>query len=398
MARFDQGSGILDITLQALVRTSDEGASVPWFLWCALLASTSLMAGIYWDISWHRSIGRDTFWTPAHGVIYLSAFLAAICCGHLVYAATFDATKDAASMSVDVLGLRGPIGAFMCGWGGFAMLTAAPFDVWWHATYGLDIKLLSPPHLVLEVGMLAVELGILTLLVSYRNRALETRNKLDWMVLWVAGMVLVDVLCTLVAEPTLKIFMHSAQFYRVASLVVPAILVGIAKTSHKRWAATSAAAVYTIFLMCMIWILPLFPAEPKLGPVYQLVKHFIPMEFPWLLILPAFAIDLLLVRAEKWHAMLQATVTALVFLMIFAPVQWIFADFLMSPAARNWFFGAAYLPYGTAPTSFYARNEFYPLEHSSLAFWVGMFFAWVFAIISARFGLAWGHWMTRIQR
>jgi hypothetical protein len=34
------------------------------------LAVTSAMVGTP-DISWHRSIGRDTFWTPAHIAIYM---------------------------------------------------------------------------------------------------------------------------------------------------------------------------------------------------------------------------------------------------------------------------------------------------------------------------------------
>ncbi|MBV9157528.1 MAG: hypothetical protein JO097_14790, partial [Acidobacteriaceae bacterium] len=45
-------------------------AHVPWYIWCATLAATSLMIGAHWDISWHSSIGRDTFWTPAHMAIY----------------------------------------------------------------------------------------------------------------------------------------------------------------------------------------------------------------------------------------------------------------------------------------------------------------------------------------
>jgi len=31
---------------------------IPWYLWCAALAVTSAYVGGYWDISWHRSIGR----------------------------------------------------------------------------------------------------------------------------------------------------------------------------------------------------------------------------------------------------------------------------------------------------------------------------------------------------
>ena len=35
-------------------------ASVPWYVWCAALAVTSAYVGGYWDISWHRSIGRGS--------------------------------------------------------------------------------------------------------------------------------------------------------------------------------------------------------------------------------------------------------------------------------------------------------------------------------------------------
>ena len=29
------------------------------------------------------------------------------------------------------------------------MLTSAPFDNWWHDAYGLDVKIISPPHMFL---------------------------------------------------------------------------------------------------------------------------------------------------------------------------------------------------------------------------------------------------------
>jgi hypothetical protein len=30
-----------------------------------------MVVGVIWDISWHMTIGRDTFWTPAHLAIYV---------------------------------------------------------------------------------------------------------------------------------------------------------------------------------------------------------------------------------------------------------------------------------------------------------------------------------------
>src|SRR6202030_2382944 len=110
---------------------------VPWYIWLCVLAVTSAMVGIHWDISWHRSIGRDSFLTPAHIAIYLCGVLAGISCGYLILSTTFG-DSPLKQTSVNVWGLRGPLGAFIAAWGGFVMLISAPFDDWWHNAYGLD--------------------------------------------------------------------------------------------------------------------------------------------------------------------------------------------------------------------------------------------------------------------
>ena len=51
------------------------------------------------------------------------------------------------------------------------MLTSAPFDNWWHNAYGLDVKIISPPHMVLALGILAVHVGALILILGQMNRA-----------------------------------------------------------------------------------------------------------------------------------------------------------------------------------------------------------------------------------
>ena len=136
--------------------------------------------------------------------------------------------------------------------------------------------------------------------------------------------------------------MHRRAFYRVVAMVVPLVLAGVARGSGYRWAATAVAGVYSAFLLLMGWILPLFPAQPKLGPVYQQVTQFVPPEFPMLLIVPALALDLLWQRTPDWGAGGRRWFRARFSWRVFAAVQWPFADFLMSPWARNWFFGTKY--------------------------------------------------------
>src|SRR5579862_4711812 len=145
--------------------------AIPWYLWASLVGVTSAMIGGQWDISWHRSIGRDTFWTAPHIAIYLCGIIAGISSGYLILAATFGRLAEIRASSVRMWGFYGPLGAFVMAWGGVAMLTSAPFDDWWHNAYGLDVKILSPPHVVLALGIVAIEMGASMLVLGYMNRA-----------------------------------------------------------------------------------------------------------------------------------------------------------------------------------------------------------------------------------
>lgn len=370
---------------------------VPWYVWMSVLAVTSAMVGVHWDISWHRSIGRDAFLTPAHIAIYMCGVLAGISCGYLILSTTFG-HSPLRQTSVNIWGFRGPLGAFIAAWAGFVMLTSAPFDDWWHSAYGLDVKILSPPHMVLALGMIGVEFGALILILGQMNRATpERRRWLDALFLYVGAMILVALL-VISMEYSGRSLMHSGLFYYVVSLVAPVALAGVARASGSRWAATTVAAIYSVLLLLLLWILPLFPATPKLGPVYHPVTFFIPAGFPLLLIVPALLLDTLWTKKSQWGDGTLAAVSGPLFLAAFAAVQWPFAIFLCSPAARNAFFGSGYFDYNTRPTSYQARYLFVPVEHSAGQFWMHIAMAVVFATLSIRLGLAWGNWMRTVKR
>ena len=377
------------------VRAATE--RVPWYVWCSVLAVTSAMIGGQWDISWHRSIGRDTFWTPAHIAIYLCGVLAGISCGYLILATTFGNSTHLRGTSVTLWGFRGPLGAFMAAWGGVAMLTSAPFDDWWHSAYGLDVKIVSPPHVLLIIGILTVEVGTLVLILGMMNRARAGfREKLNWLFLYMGGMITI-VLMTLIMEYSGRVQQHNALFYRVVCTFIPVVLAGVARASEKRWAATTVAAVYSLFWAGMGWILPLFPAEPKLGPVYHKVTQFVPPEFPMLIIIPALALDVLWGRTREWNRWKLSAVSGLLFLGVLMAVQWPFADFLQSPAARNWFFHTNIFDYAARPQWWNVRYVFIPADAASV-FWQQLGIAALAAVVTTRIGLAWGEWMQRVRR
>ena len=369
----------------------------PWYLWCVAVAVTSANVGGQWDIAWHRSIGRDGFWTAPHVAIYLCGVLAGIACGALILGTTFAGGAGRAT-SVRVLGFRGPLGAFIASWGGFTMLASAPFDNWWHGAYGLDVKILSPPHVVLMLGALAVQIGALILILSELNRAEgEARRWREGLFLYVGAMILASQ-HTATMEYSSRVSMHTALFYRAAALAFVAVLVGIARAARVRWGATIPAAIYTAYYLALLWILPLVHAEPKLGPVLHPVTTLIPAGFPLLLLAPAVAIDLALRRLDRLSPWPLAVALGVLFLGTLLLVQWPFADFLNSAAAHNAFFGSGYLDYRTGPDSFLSRNLYVHWEATPAAFWRGLAVALAAAIAMARLGLGWGDWMRRLRR
>jgi hypothetical protein len=379
-------------------QTSAELAAVPWYVWSLFAAVVSVVIGGYWDISWHMSIGRDSFWTPAHMAIQLCGILAGFTCGYLILSCTFGRDTELASASVSVWKFRGPLGAFIAAWGGATMLTSAPFDNWWHNAYGLDVKIFSPPHVVLDGGVLAIQIGALVLIASTRNRAAGAlRRKLDWLLLILGGMVTMLAL-TVVWESTYRVLMHTAQCYRAVAIVVPVVFAGFAAISEHRWARTFVAGVYTVYAMVMLWIFPLFPATPKLGPVYQKITHMVPMEFPLLVIVPALLLDIFEPHFQGWKKWTKAAACGLIFLGGFLAAQWPFATFMVSPASANWFFGTKYFAYFATPDGFDVRHLFVPVNYAAFGFWLIMAEAVLLAILSSRLGTAAGDWVRAIRR
>ncbi len=373
-------------------------ARVPWYLWCSALAVTSAYVGGYWDISWHRSIGRDTFWSAPHMAIYACGILAGIASGYLILTTTFGRGGPLQGVSVSIWGLRGPLGAFISAWGGVAMLASAPFDNWWHNAYGLDVRIISPPHMVLAAGFFGIEIGTVMLLLAFMNRAQpQVRPALERLFLYVGGTVLCESLL-IKLEYISRSDQHNALFYTVVGIGTPFILAALAIASERRWACTIMTSVYTAFALGFLWILPLFPAEPKLGPVYRQVTHFIPWEFPLLLLVPAFVTDLILQRTGGWRPVWRATVAGLAFFGVFLAVQWPFATFLQSPLARNRFFGAMNLDFSTRPNSPLAQYVFFYREDTAGQFWRGMLIAALMSCAMTWMGLHAGAAMRRVRR
>jgi hypothetical protein len=367
-------------------------ARVPWFVWASIASVSLILAGTYWDISWHMSIGRDSFWTPAHIAIQLGGITGGVTGAVLVFGTTFRKAAPLRDVSVGVLGFRGPLGAFLAAWGAATMVVSAPFDNWWHNAYGLDVKILSPPHAVLTTGILAVAFGGVLLCAATTNRATgAARDRLGYFVLALGGAIL-NLSMIAILEQTFRSNLHRAEAYRAVAIVAPLSLVAFGRLGVHRWSSTIIATFYTAFMATCVWLFPLFPAEPKLGPVYQHITHFIPLEFPLLLIVPAIALDLLRrIERPRWQL---APILGVAFVATFVAAEWPFASFMQSPLAENRIFGGDYFAYFMQPEWAIPQHVFFPGDQLV----VGLLEAAAIATVTSWLGLVIGDALRKVQR
>ena len=393
------------VAMPAFAQSSET--RVPWTIWAGEVAVTSASVGGAWDVAWHRSIGRDSFLTPAHVAIYACGVIAAVICGYLILYTTFGRSARLKRESVHVLGFTAPLGAFIAAWGGIAMMVSAPFDNWWHAAYGLDVKIISPPHTLLILGIRGVSVGVLFLILAAMNRAgfdagkggareSVAHRRLRRLFLYMGGLMITGQMF-FILEQTWDVVLHSTTAYVAMGIALPVAFGVIARASGYRWACTTAAAIYTAFAMAEILIFPLVPASPKLGPVYFPVTHLVPAKFPILIIVPALALDLLWHQLRAWKAWQIAAVSGVVFIGVLVAVEWPFASFLMTKAAANRFFGTIYFDYNSRADDVDRLRQFWePAKGIALA--TGLLTASVCASVSTWFGLRFGNWMRGVQR
>lgn len=373
-----------------------------WQLAAVVFAATSVIVGLIWDISWHMTIGRDTFWTPAHLAIYTGGAVAGITCGFEVLRRSFFSPATPVD-GVTVWRLfHGPLGGWLCIWGAVAMLTSAPFDDWWHAAYGLDVKIISPPHALLALGFITILGGALIMAVAEQGREAdragshtETAGLAPYIVAYAGGLVLA-MLSIFTTEYHDREVMHLGSFYLVSALVFPFALIAAARSTRLRFGATATALVYTLVMCVQLWVLPLFEGSPKLGPIRTAVTHMVSLDFPLLLLAPALCIDLLMPRIRQRSVWLQAAALGMVFLAVHAATQWPFANFLVSDAARNWFFNTDNIPYMMPPDWLRPMRQFAEESATQTARAFGV--AALLAVLSARTGLAWGNWLRSVRR
>jgi hypothetical protein len=136
-----------------IVRFADGAGRVTgWQDWAAatfvvgLGAMLIAFSGFFWDVAWHISIGRDEFLlSPPHVHLLLGTTGIGVAGAVGVHVAT----RTGAAVGWQVRRWRVPFGcAGLLAMGALA-ITGFWVDEFWHAIYGLDVTMWSPPHMLM---------------------------------------------------------------------------------------------------------------------------------------------------------------------------------------------------------------------------------------------------------
>jgi hypothetical protein len=373
-----------------------------WFIATIVASAGGIVLGLLWDISWHMTVGRDTIWTAPHVLEYVAAICAGVSCGYVVLRTTFGGADDSAT--VRFWGFRGPLGAWITIWGTFAMLASAPFDDWWHNAYGLDVKIVSPPHMVLFWGMLGIVVGALVLTASAQNRSSESNTVRDAWLYALAGGIVAFVFACGTIEYSWPNEQHSRIFYLVWAGPFPLWLASFSRAGRLKYPATAAALVCMVMWLVMGQILPHVSAVPRLAPIWNPRTYLWPPWFPTLLVFPALGVDLVRQRLTKANPWLVSLGISFTFVVLLCAVQWPLATYMVHGNSHNWLFHGHEWPYSTRLGPW--ADRFWPTERADAAIddppflsivpWLGA--ATAVGAITSRIGLAFGEWMSRVKR
>lgn len=230
-------------------------------IWFGLFASLLLRVGGVWDIAWHHTRGRDTFWSPPHLVLYCGVGVMGLVCLAVVMRTIVGrrAGPSGDSTMVKLWGLRAPRGLALAGAGALGAVLSAPFDEAWQRLFGIDVTVWSPPHLFAIGAAGAMRLGLLVALVDEMALTGHTiprvRRCLSWRAVTLAEGVLLVLFSIFQGNLLLALGTHEVRavsrapglYPMLASLAVPVVLVAAVRTLGRLGAATMIGLLLLAF-------------------------------------------------------------------------------------------------------------------------------------------------------
>jgi hypothetical protein len=241
-----------------------------------LWSLTVALIGFQWDVAWHIDNGRDRqLFTVPHTLIVLGigGVLAA------GIAAIALATLHPAGAALRVRRLRIPRSALALSLLGVAAALGFPLDDRWHATYGIDVTMWSPTHLLM-IGAAGLATIALWLLMAEGRAAGGSVPRWRWMAF--GGVALVG-LSALQLEYDQGVPQWQLVFQPLLIAVAAGVALVAARVAAGPGAALASAVAFLVIRGAMLLLVGIgFGYTPPLFALY--LPEAIAVELAFLLL------------------------------------------------------------------------------------------------------------------
>lgn len=207
-----------------------SGIDSAWLLAIMYVGGAVGMWGTFYDTAWHRTVGRDTFWSLPHLFIYGGGALVWLAVSAAVALMTRGRLAHVAGPIVRIGSVRLPFGFAIAALGVITVIAAAPVDVWYHGTFGKDVLIWSPPHMQAVVGAMVAATGVMFAVAAQRGRGAFARPWVWTFAILLDGAYVIHVAHYALAHYTMTAWTRTPDFYPLlAAIMFPAVLVALAQ-------------------------------------------------------------------------------------------------------------------------------------------------------------------------
>lgn len=231
------------------------------------VCGTLTTLAFYWDEAWHTDKGRDSFWIPAHQMLYGSV------AGLIVIVAVWSAILSYNQVAWRDIVRHWPLTLAFTG--AAVTLLDAPIDGVWHNTFGRDAVFWSPPHVLAVAGLTMTAAGMLL-------KASGVGGKAGHILTVMTAALVMSASVVLVMEYDSDVPQFATLWYLpVIALTATFTLSLAASVSPLRWIGTLTSLTYAgimtavyVFLSAVLDSTPIIPPLVVPGLVYDLSRRY----------------------------------------------------------------------------------------------------------------------------
>lgn len=217
--------------------------------------------GQFYDVSWHRSIGRDSFWSLPHLFMYGGVLGISLTSIWALRSATVR-PHAFGGPPVALGALRLPLGFLICVLGTLVTIASAPLDEWWHRTYGKDVLIWSFPHLLGLIGAVVIGVGLLFAVAAWHGSDAGPSAAISRTLTMLVATDLLQRMVFLLAHYMMVPTSRTPDYYPfLVSVLVPWVLVATARAIGL-WAPVVIAGLHLTLLVAIngfLWLIDFKP-------------------------------------------------------------------------------------------------------------------------------------------